>query len=95
MKFGDTPLSKAQGAILAHSIRIGARTFKKGISLKSGDIKYLVEHGVNSLVLARLSESDLDENKAAQKLAKALKSAGLSTGRAGTGRCNLIATRDV
>lgn len=94
MKFGDTPLSKAQGAILAHSIRIGARTFKKGISLKSGDIKYLVEHGVNSLVLARLSESDLDENKAAQKLAKALKSAGLSTGRAGTGRCNLIATRD-
>ena len=94
MKFGDTPLSKARGAILAHSIRIGARTLKKGIVLKSGDIKYLDEHGVNSLVVARLSENDLDENKAAQRLAKALKSSGFRTGRAGTGRCNLIATRD-
>ena len=94
MKFGDTPLSKARGAILAHSIRIGARTLKKGIVLKSGDIKYLDEHGVNSLVVARLSENDLDENKAAQKLAKALKTIGLRTGRAGNGRCNLIATRD-
>ena len=59
MKFGDTPLSKAQGAILAHSIRIG-EDLQKGIILKSGDIKYLGEHGVNSLVLAR-SQSDLDE----------------------------------
>ena len=86
MKFGDTPLSKARGAILAHSIRIGARTFKKGVVLKSGDIKYLSESGVKSLVVARLSENDLDENKAAQKLAKALKTIGLRTGRAGTGR---------
>ena len=94
MKFGDTPLSKARGAILAHSIRIEGKTLKKGIVLRSGDIKYLEEHRVNSLVVARLSENDLDENKAAQKLAKALKSVGLKTGRAGTGRCNLIATRD-
>ena len=39
MKFGDTPLSKARGAILAHSIRIGARTFKKGVVLKSSRVR--------------------------------------------------------
>ena len=46
MKFGDTPLSKAQGAILAHSSRRGGRTFKKGSVLQSGDLKSLIEYCV-------------------------------------------------
>ena len=94
MKFGDTPLQLAEGAILAHSQRIGGRTFKKGVVLSSDDINFFRKNGVENIVTARLGPNDLDENEAAHRLAKALETTGLKAGRAGTGRCNLIAQFD-
>ncbi|HXM84473.1 MAG TPA: 4-diphosphocytidyl-2C-methyl-D-erythritol kinase, partial [Stellaceae bacterium] len=77
MKFGDTPLGEALGAILAHSLRADARVFKKGRVLSAADLAALKEGGFASVVAARLEPGDVGENQAADRLAQNL--AGGST----------------
>ena len=38
MIFGDIPLAEAEGARLAHSIRLAGRALKKGRSLSAEDL---------------------------------------------------------
>ena len=41
MKFGDIPLAEAEGAILAHAVRLDKAVFKKGRVLSPADVAHL------------------------------------------------------
>lgn len=91
MKFGDTPVAAAEGAILAHSLNAENVRFKKGRVLSTADIAALKAAGVSSVVAARLEDGDTHEDAAATAVAEAVMGDGLSASAAFTGRCNLIA----
>src|SRR6202012_5873460 len=91
MKFGETPLAEAQGAILAHSVKIGARALKKGRAITAEDIASLQAAGRTSVIAARLEPGDAIENAAADRVAAALACEGVSIAPAFTGRANLYA----
>lgn len=93
MKFGDTPLAQAEGAILAHSLSAGTVRFKKGRVLSAADVATLEAAGIASVVAARLEKGDTHEDAAATAVAEAVMGEGLSASAAFTGRCNLIAER--
>ena len=93
MKFGLTPLEEAEGAILAHGVRIDGAAFKKGDLLTPERRSALAAAGVTSVVAARLEPGDVDENDAALKLAKRLAGANLRLSAPFTGRVNLFAER--
>jgi len=46
VRFGEVPLAEAEGAILAHSRKVGKQTFKKGRVLSAEDVAALREAGV-------------------------------------------------
>jgi molybdenum cofactor cytidylyltransferase len=95
MKFGATPIDRAEGAILAHSVSAGEKRLRKGQVLETANIDALRRAGHESVVVARLEADDLHEDQAALTLAKALKvgaGSGVRLSRPGTGRVNLIAT---
>ncbi len=92
MRFGDTPLSDANGAVLAHSVRGRGISFKKGRRLSADDIVALEKAGVRSVIAARLDPDDVPEDDAAARIAAALQGDHLSASAAFTGRVNLIAT---
>jgi molybdenum cofactor cytidylyltransferase len=93
MNFGETPLDQAEGAILAHALKLGALGFKKGRILSADDLAALAAAGRHSVVAARLEAGDVHEDEAAAALAAAVTGDGLSASAAFTGRCNLIARR--
>ncbi|MEE8499441.1 MAG: molybdopterin-binding protein, partial [Kiloniellales bacterium] len=90
MIFGDTPLAEAEGAILAHSVRLGPVSFKKGRVLSAEDVAALKKAGVTGVVAARLAAGDVHEDQAAGAIAAAILGPGLSASTAFTGRANLI-----
>lgn len=92
MQFGALPVDKAQGTILAHAVRAGARLFRKGRVLSTEDIATLKDAGVREVVAARLDADDVPEDEAAARLAVPCAGAGVKTGAAFTGRANLYAT---
>ncbi len=96
MKFGPVPISEAAGAILAHSMRAASARVQKGTLLTAENVADLAEAGHDTLVVARLDDTDVEENAAATALAKALapdpKGQGLHVAPAGAGRVNLYAT---
>jgi molybdenum cofactor cytidylyltransferase len=91
MKFGETPLSEAEGAILAHSVKAGARALKKGRALTRADIDALRAAGRQSVIAARLEPGDVSENEAADRIASALTFPGVTAAPAFTGRANFYA----
>ncbi len=91
MKFGLTPLDQAEGALLAHSRRVGGRMLKKGTTLDAQAIADLREAGVAEIIAARLDPDDLLENASADGLATRLEAPHLRRNAAATGRVNLIA----
>ncbi|MCG8598170.1 MAG: molybdopterin-binding/glycosyltransferase family 2 protein [Kiloniellales bacterium] len=91
MIFGETPLDQAEGAILAHALKAGSRSFKKGRILSAEDVEALREAGLGSVIAARLEAEDVHEDEAATVIAEALAGDNLSASAAFTGRCNLIA----
>jgi molybdenum cofactor cytidylyltransferase len=93
MKFGLTPIDEAEGAILAHGVRIDGVAFRKGDLLTSERRSALAAAGVTSVVAARLEPGDVDENDAALKLARRLAGANLRLSAPFTGRVNLFAER--
>jgi molybdenum cofactor cytidylyltransferase len=92
MRFGEVPVSEAVGAILAHSLRLGAVSFKKGRVLSGEDTTALGEAGVARVVVARLESGDVEENEAAFAIAKAAAGYNIRTADPFTGRANLHAT---
>src|SRR5216684_2638011 len=92
MKFGDIPLAKAEGAILAHSLRLGtAAVLKKGRVLSPEDIALIAASGLDRIVAARLDPGDIREDAAATRIAAAAAGEGIATATAFTGRANLFA----
>ncbi len=93
MRFARVPTQEAEGAILAHSIRVEGGTFKKGRVLDAAAVAALRAAGQTTVVAARLEPDDVAEDDAAAALAGAVAGAGLRVGDAFTGRCNLFAER--
>jgi molybdenum cofactor cytidylyltransferase len=90
--FGSVPISDAAGAILAHSVRAGARLMRKGRVLSDVDLADLAAAGVREVVAARLEAHDITEDDAAARIAKACAGEHVRIGAAFTGRSNLYAT---
>ena len=91
MKFGLTPIEDAEGAVLAHGVRIDGAKLKKGDTLTHKRRGALAAAGVASVVVARLEKGDVGENEAALALAERLAGAGLRCSAPFTGRVNLFA----
>ena len=90
MKFGDTPLDQAIGAILAHNLKLGGRVFRKGRVLTTDGIAALRAAGLVSVVAARLEPGDIGEDEAANRIARLLAGNGIVAAPAFTGRANLF-----
>ncbi|HZL59201.1 MAG TPA: molybdopterin-binding/glycosyltransferase family 2 protein [Stellaceae bacterium] len=93
MKFGATPLAEAAGAILAHSLKLGTRTLKKGRVLDADDIAALEAAGHASVIAARLEAGDVGEDAAADRIAALAAGEHVTVARAFTGRANLFAEK--
>lgn len=95
MIFAEVPLEQAAGTILAHSVNDGAGRLRKGVVLGAQDLASLRAAGVSRVMVARLEPGDVDEDRAAARLADALvpdpQGAQLNLTTAFTGRVNLNA----
>ncbi|MDP2332906.1 MAG: molybdopterin-binding/glycosyltransferase family 2 protein [Reyranella sp.] len=91
MRFGETPIDEATGAILGHGWRSGGINFAKGRTLSAGDVAKLKAAGVSRVVAARLDPDDMHEDEAAATVAKALAGEGIEVTAPFTGRCNHFA----
>ncbi|MEM9795418.1 MAG: molybdopterin-binding protein [Pseudomonadota bacterium] len=94
MKFGPVPVDEAEGAILAHSVDLGSGRLRKGRWVSAADVSALRAAGLTCVTVARLDESDVHEDAAADRLAVAILSgggSGLRASKAATGRVNLYA----
>lgn len=94
MRFGKIPLSQAEGAILAHSTTTNDGKLKKGQKLTKLDLETLQSSGINDVIAASLDAHDIEEDKAAARLASAIAGQGVRIGDAFTGRVNLFAEFD-
>ncbi|MCB1430070.1 MAG: molybdopterin-binding/glycosyltransferase family 2 protein [Nitratireductor sp.] len=95
MKFGPVRASEAEGAILAHGLRLpGGIAIRKGTVLAHGDISAIIAAGIDEVIVARAESDDIGENDAAYAIANALVGPGLRAEAAATGRVNLYATAD-
>lgn len=93
MKFGPVPLAEAEGAILAHSLKLPSGRLRKGVVLQSAQLDDLRAAGIHEVTVARLGPDDIHEDAAADTLASALldDAAHIHLTRPFTGRVNLIA----
>ena len=91
MIFGPTPLDQAEGAILAHTLRLTDRVLRKGSVLDAGAVGALRQAGYAEVIAARLEPDDVGENDAADRLANGLLVPHVRRSRAATGRVNLTA----
>jgi molybdenum cofactor cytidylyltransferase len=91
MKFGEVPVVEAEGAILAHSLRLGATALKKARILSAADLELIAASGIARIVVARLEAGDVGEDEAAQRIAAAAVGPGISAAAPFTGRVNLHA----
>jgi molybdenum cofactor cytidylyltransferase len=91
VRFGETPIDEAAGAILAHSWRASGVNFSKGRRLSGDDVAKLKAAGVESVIAARLDAEDMHEDEAAEKVARALAGEGIEITAPFTGRCNHFA----
>ena len=90
MQFGRTPVADAAGGILAHSVKYSSINLKKGAVLSTEDISLLARAGCESVVIARLEETDLDENEAARRIAVCISGENTGSQRPSAGRNNII-----
>ena len=85
-------MTEAAGAILAHGVRAGALSFRKGRVLSAEDVAQLAEAGIGEITIARLEPGDVAEDQAASRIAQAAGgSEHVRIGAAFTGRANLYA----
>ena len=94
MRFGRVDVAGAAGAVLAHSMRVGGRTFRKGRVLSAEDVEALEREGCDAVIAARFDPGDVAEDEAAQAAAQALAGGGVRVGAPFTGRCNVFAAAD-
>jgi hypothetical protein len=94
VKFGAVPLEQAEGKILGHNIagHDGRRTLRKGKPLTASDVTVLREIGRHLVYVAELGANDVDEDRAACRVAESVMGSGLRLSGPASGRANLIAT---
>ena len=91
MKFGQVPIDEAEGGILVHSFGLASGKITKGRTLGAKDIILFKKAGIETVTVARLEPNDVDEDKAAKRLARIVAGTGLKFEIAVGGRVNLIA----
>jgi molybdenum cofactor cytidylyltransferase len=93
MKFEPVPLSEAKGKILGHNIADadGRRLLRKGKPLSDEDLEKLRLLGRSSVYVAIMESDDVDENRAARRVAEAICGPGLQIVGVASGRANLLA----
>ena len=91
MIFDDAPIADTEGALLVHSLRVGARVFKKGRCLTADDIEKLQDAEYVTITVIRYEGGDLDEHSAAALIAEAAAGDNTEASSAFTGRANLFA----
>ncbi len=92
MEFGEIPVSRAAGAILAHSVKHAGGVFKKGRVLSAADVAAIKEAGIAKVFAARLGPDDVAEDEAASAIAEVAGGGGISAQAPFTGRANLHAS---
>lgn len=94
MKFGPVPVDEAEGKVLGHNVAgaDGRRVLRKGKALDRADVDALRSLGHRQVYVAELEPGDVDENRAARRIADAALGGGLRLSGAATGRTNVIAT---
>ena len=91
MRFGEVSVTEAEGAILAHSLKLGATALKKGRVLSRADVDAIAAAGLSEITVARLDPGDIGENDAAERVAAAAIGPGITAAAPFTGRVNLHA----
>ena len=91
MKFGRTPVTEAEGGILAHSVKYQDINLKKGTVLSEEQVSLLAAAACESVVIARLEATDLDENETARRIAALIAGKNVRPQRPRTGRNNILA----
>ncbi|NLS15835.1 NTP transferase domain-containing protein [Rhizobium sp. P40RR-XXII] len=94
MIFGEFQTVEAEGAVLAHSIRLSDGSLSKGHKLAGGDIARLAAAGIERVIAARIEPGDLMEDEAADRLARAVAPDHLTLSEAATGRVNVHSAVD-
>src|ERR1700744_4485164 len=94
MQFETIPLNAAEGAILAHGIRVDGKLLRKGRVLSAQDLAAIAGAGFADVTVARLGPDDVPEDEAASRIAACLVGEGVRAGAAFTGRANLYAIAD-
>ncbi len=92
MDFGEIPVSRAEGAILAHTVKHAGGVFKKGRVLSAEDVAAIAEAGIGQVFAARLGPDDVPEDEAASAIAEVAGGGGTSAQAPFTGRANLHAS---
>jgi molybdenum cofactor cytidylyltransferase len=91
MRFGEVAVAEAEGAILAHNLKLGPTALRKGRILSAADLEVIASAGLSAITVARLEEGDVGEDKAAERVAAATVGPGIAAAPAFTGRVNLHA----
>ena len=91
MKFGPIAIAEAAGAVAAHTVRAGEAIVRKGATIGEDDVRKLAAAGLTEIVAVQLEAGDIDENAAAEQLARALAGRAVVTEAPFTGRVNLFA----
>ena len=91
MKFGEVPVAEAEGAILAHSLRLGTIALRKARVLSRADLDLITEAGLSRIVVARLEAGDVGEDEAARLVAASAAGDEIEPAAPFTGRANLFA----
>jgi len=94
VKFGPLSLAEAEGAVLAHSVRLAGVALKKGLRLEAQHIVQLREAGQETVIAAKLTADDVPEDEAAGRLARQVCGEGLRIEAPFTGRSNIFAEID-
>ena len=90
MQFGRNPVASAAGGILAHSVKYSSINLKKGTVLSTEHTRLLARAGCESVVIARLEATDLDENETALRIAARVSGENVSSQKPGAGRSNIV-----
>jgi molybdenum cofactor cytidylyltransferase len=91
VNFGEAPVAEAEGAILAHSLKLGTTALKKGRVLSRSDVEAIAAARLATITVARLDPGDVGEDEAASRIAAAAVGPGVSAAPAFTGRVNVHA----
>ena len=93
MKFGKVFVNKSLNGILAHSMVIDGKKLNKGKIINKTDISLFNRHDIKEITCAILNKKDIQEDKAANAIAKNFRNSSVAVENAITGRSNILAAK--